>query len=181
MRLFIAASVPAEHIQAMCAAGTSLRNQRGVKPVAPEAMHLTLCFLGEREEQEVPEIISVLETVHPEAGPIASSYRGITAFPSLRRPRVIIVPVHKGAEELRNIHQALDQRLGGDSRKGFSPHITLGRVRTAESAVIRELADPGYLSSPAGEFTIDSIALYRSELLKSGARYTRLAERNLRK
>ncbi len=56
MRLFVAAQLPQEIVEALCETSASLRASVRGRYVAPELFHVTLAFLGERPESELPEL-----------------------------------------------------------------------------------------------------------------------------
>jgi 2'-5' RNA ligase len=103
-----------------------------LKPVEDENIHLTLRFLGDVEDSMVPSIERVLE---PLSGfqPFRMRVRGLGVFPDLRSPRVVWVGVGEGSEVLRSMRGVIDRGLRGlrvfEDEHGFTPHITIARVR----------------------------------------------------
>jgi 2'-5' RNA ligase len=102
------------------------------------------------------------------------------AFPSIHRPRVVMVHVQAPAE-LGLLQRGLEEqarRLGYDpEERSFSPHLTLGRVsRNATKGEVDQLgqalavAKVGFL----GAMQVGSVHLFRSDLQPSGAVYTSL-------
>src|SRR4051812_39067407 len=70
----------------------------GVKWVEPRNMHLTLLFLGEIDARDVPKLCKTVEQAVSGFAPFSFSVAGLGAFPTPRRPRVLIAQVEEGAE-----------------------------------------------------------------------------------
>ncbi|MCS7099320.1 MAG: RNA 2',3'-cyclic phosphodiesterase [Sulfolobales archaeon] len=103
----------------------------GIKPVEDENIHLTLRFIGEVPEIHVPRIIECLNVVR-NFKKFSLSLRGVGAFPSVARPRVVWVGVREGAEELRIVRNSFEnclKTLAEEDREEFVPHITVARIK----------------------------------------------------
>jgi 2'-5' RNA ligase len=187
-RAFVAVELP-ESLRARCAAVTErLRGEAGkVSWVKPGNLHLTLKFLGDATPSQAERLIGSLAHKLAKLSPFELELRGLGAFPSLRRPRVIWVGVAEGGPALC----VLAQKVEGSAVKAgfprearaFSPHLTLGRVKIGGGADARTrpggppggtlgrlLAreDPGSL----GRFSVRDVALIRSRLDPGGAIHT---------
>ncbi len=134
MRLFVALALPVDVITELAAAQQHL--QRGVNHpvrwVAPEAIHLTLQFLGDVAEERVPAILTALK----ESAPARSVHLQLAcagAFPHLRRPQTIWMGIAgnvAGLEQMQRIVTTALQPLGFPPEdRPFRAHLTLGRVR----------------------------------------------------
>ena len=142
--------------------------------VKPENLHLTLKFLGDVPDSDVPKVCQVVAEAVRGFDPFEIVFRGCGAFPNTAAPRTVWIGVDQGAEEINAIHQAIDAALKSELRfpretRRFQAHLTLGRVResgprAAElGALIDELADFD------GDLTIvDEIVTFASFLEKSG-------------
>jgi len=99
---------------------------------------------------------------------------------------VLFVGVQAPAE-LEALHRGIESacaRLGYESKeRGFSPHLTLGRVKqdasTADQQKIRRVSAELKIDS-LGTARVDSVHLYKSELKPNGAVYTQLFSAPLR-
>lgn len=60
-----------------------------VKWVERENLHITLRFLGEIEEAKVEKVKRLMEEVAGRFSPQKLVFKGVGAFPDLRRPRVV--------------------------------------------------------------------------------------------
>lgn len=186
MRLFIEASLDDAALDAAWAAGRALTQagsvpERSVRWVKRSAFHLTLRFLGEIEEDRVPEIVEALGELEG-SGRFELSLNRIGCFGG-RRPRVIWVGVApgQGLDRLSALRGELDLALGaagiGNEQEAFRPHLTLGRVRRQASrtdrAQIRESVDRAEALDI--DAVVERVALVHSTLLTDGPRYRRLA------
>src|SRR5947207_757011 len=103
----------------------------GVKWVEPENLHVTLLFLGEVDDRELPAICRAAQEAVADLPAFPLSIEGAGCFPNPRRPRVLWVGVGQGLQEVVAIHDAMEGKLlelgcyRREERK-FTPHITLG-------------------------------------------------------
>jgi RNA 2',3'-cyclic 3'-phosphodiesterase len=152
---------------------------RGVAWVSAFNYHLTLKFLGDVEEGRAAEIAGALAQAVARAEPFDLALRGLGAFPTPTRPRVIWAGVSEGARALAAVADAVEDRLGplGFPREArdFSAHVTLGRVREPrrDPALTEALARAANVE--LGSTRVDHVVLMRSRLSPHGAQYTALA------
>ena len=57
--------------------------------VKPQQMHLTLKFLGDVPDPEIPEICKLVQDAVRELPAFEMSFRGCGAFPTIERPRTV--------------------------------------------------------------------------------------------
>jgi 2'-5' RNA ligase len=119
-----------------------------------------------------------------EAGLDASSFeariRGLGAFPSAGRPRVVWAGVTDGASEMIELARRVDVALAalGFAReeRPFSPHVTVGRARRPGPNLALTDALGSATAREFGLIRVPSVSLMQSELGPRGARYTELAQ-----
>lgn len=181
LRLFVALDLPDELREGVAAWGRRELVDPALRPVAPEALHVTLAFLGHRDEKEVDEIAAV---VGDNAGPAPwVELRDPEQRPPRGRARLYALPVlSPGAETLQaGVEQGLV--AGGfyePEKRPFWPHVTVARVRSEgrgsrRPAVVSK--PPGKLPEGLAEARIcRRMTLYRSELKPTGARYVSVAQ-----
>jgi 2'-5' RNA ligase len=94
-------------------------------------MHLTLKFLGDIEEDEAAKLTEVLREIP--LAPMRPRIRGVTAFPSPSRARVIVVAL---ADPNVDALAAEVERRSGFPReeRPFRAHVTLARIRQPVNA-----------------------------------------------
>jgi 2'-5' RNA ligase len=174
MRLFIALPIPEEVRERIVADTAFLRGKYPrLKWLRQDALHLTLSFLGEVEEDRIDFIHGAMRQAAERTSAYGMELEGMGAFPKRGAPRVLYLPVTKGEETTRMLQSVLVQALGDlgkRDRKKFTPHLTIARVKGRH-----ETPDP----REAGEglsfgFDQRSVVLYRSHLDPKGARYERL-------
>ena len=191
LRAFIAVELPLEIRNAVYKAMASLQKEIGpaVRWVPVENLHLTLKFLGDVSPTNV-EMLSQMLRVEADLFPCFDlRLHGLGSFPNLKRPRVIYIGVQAPAtfEGLQRGIESASRKLGYESEeRGFSPHLTIGRVRhasrvtAAERQTIRRTLEETRIDS-LGTARVDSVHLYKSDLKPAGSVYTRLYSAPLKK
>jgi 2'-5' RNA ligase len=181
-RAFIAVEIPHTIQQAIHRATSTLRAELGacVRWTPPENIHLTLKFLGDVSPAQVELLTQMLRAEADSVPAFDIHVGGLGSFPNVKRARVLWIGIQAPAEleVLNNKIESACARLGYESeQRGFSPHLTLGRVRqdaTAEDAqTIRRALEATAIDS-LGAARVDSVHLFKSDLKKSGAVYTKL-------
>jgi len=183
LRLFVAVELPASVRRALGELARDLARCRAdVKWVEEENFHLTLKFLGEVDQARLPEVQEALARAARGAKPFSFEATGTGAFPSPGRPRVIWVGVGRGAEELGSLAARVDAELArvgfAAEARPFSPHLTLGRVRSPRGVgdLVRALEQACF---PAREVPVGEIVLFQSVLGRAGPVYTPVARYRL--
>ncbi len=109
------------------------QSDRLVKWVAPENLHLTLKFLGGVEEGKAAQVLAALEGL-ARMGAFYVRYVGLGAFPKPRGARVLWIGVAEGADRLTALAAWVEDHLRPlgfpPEDRPFSPHLTIGRLRT---------------------------------------------------
>lgn len=180
-RLFVALDLPDEVREGIVAWGKGALADPALRPVRPESLHVTLAFLGHRPEKEIEQIAAVVQS---SAGPAPRvELRDPVQRPPRGRARLYALPVlSPGAEILQaGVEQRLVEKgFYEPEKRPFWPHVTVARVRpeargSRRPAVVSEA--PGSIPPELSEPRIAiRMALYRSELQPSGARYVPLAQ-----
>jgi 2'-5' RNA ligase len=177
MRLFVALDTTTavrESIAQFCAkVRPSLPDARWVRP---EAIHVTLKFIGEMAEDRVVLIRKALASVRS-AAPVEMEFRGVGFFPDARRPRVFwagIIASPNLAEIAREIETRLEPLGIAREKREFRPHLTLARIENAKGieklqAMLGEAGEPQF-----GKVSTREMHLMRTELGIGGARYTKI-------
>jgi len=141
-------------------------------------IHLTLKFLGDIQANQIESINSVLQSVAESHSPFDMSLAEIGVFPNLRRPRVIWIGITKGAEQATQIAEAVSnslQPLGFPREKrGFTPHLTLGRIRRPVNLQNVSSKFNQYDNLDIPTLKIEQIAFIQSQLHPRGSIYTPL-------
>ena len=155
-----------------------------VKWVEADNLHVTLLFLGEVDNRDLMPVCRAVEEAAHAHQPFDLSIEGAGCFPNMRRPRVVWIGVGKGMEEVRALHDALEGpllKLGCYRReeRQFTPHVTLGRIRTDKP--LDQLAEALVKKKhyQAGETLIREVLVMSSELSPKGPAYTVMSRAGL--
>jgi RNA 2',3'-cyclic 3'-phosphodiesterase len=155
--------------------------------VKPESLHITLKFIGEQSEEELPKIKQAMKEIQGQE--VELRFRGHGFFPNARRPRIFWIGVEAG-ENLAALAGEINRSLAGlgvpKEEHSYNPHITLARMRgsqtrgrsgeKSEDDDLRRLQEKlAALSSPEfGEMTAREFFLYQSQSAPGGSKYTKL-------
>ena len=176
MRLFIALDVDPEIRESLQDAVRELRATRApVRWVRPEAIHLTMKFLGETPDGKLASLESSLGKTCRTVYPFTVTMSGIGAFPGLSKPRVLWAGIEEPTGTIGILAQRMEEdlfRLGWkkESRK-FHPHVTVGRVKGTSNLNQLAAALTGFQGRIWGRQEMTGASLYRSHLEPTGARY----------
>lgn len=144
----------------------------------PEGMHLTLKFFGEIEDKRIPKIEKALDTAVDGISAFSLSVSVMWTFPDMRRPRVIWIGLKEDGGNLLRLQKGVEEELkktGFPSEdRRFTPHITLGRIRSNKNTdkLLRLIEEEKV--EELGGFDVSEVHLIKSELKPAGAEYTEL-------
>ena len=129
MRLFVALWPPPEAVAELGAAVSALREQApGPRWTAPQQWHLTLTFLGEVSEADVPELSARLARAAARSPTLGLRFRGGGRFGR----RVLFTRVdgdHDPLVRLAAATTAAARRTGlAVEDRAYHPHLTLARA-----------------------------------------------------
>ena len=189
MRVFIALDIDdgiRERIQRFVEGVSGFASE--ARWVRPESMHVTLKFIGEKPVESVEEIKRALSAVRSESFEIG--FRGCGFFPTAKSARVFWVGIESG-QQLASLAASIDQAMFAlgiaKEEHAYSPHLTLARGGGRSGTPGRQKADhpnrsfqkvqeklaavppPEFGTMAAREFF-----LYQSQLMRGGARYTKI-------
>jgi 2'-5' RNA ligase len=155
-----------------------------VKWVDAGNLHFTLKFLDEVPMSEIPQICQVVGRAAALIEPFELEVRGAGAFPRPERPKTIWLGAGRGGPQMIALHAAVEKPLAKlgfrkDNRR-FTPHLTLGRVRSGGPAV----GPLGELLLERGDFQagtcrVREVVLFSSELTAEGPFYEALCRAKL--
>jgi 2'-5' RNA ligase len=155
-----------------------------VKWVEPDNLHVTLLFLGEVDMVDVPALCQAVEDAVQQHPAFPLTIEMVGCFPNSRRPRILWVGVGEGVQEVVALHDALEPpllELGCYRReeRQYTPHITLGRVRSERPADNLGAALARHAGWKGGATTVHEIHIMSSELTPQGPVYTVLSRAKL--
>jgi len=171
IRAFIALPLPETVKDALFEASGMLRKTIDARWVKPEAMHLTMKFLGNIDEKNLITVGEGLERISSQHSTFEMKLKSLGAFPSLKKARVIWVGIDTDIIALRKLSASIDDLAANygieKEKRPFMAHITLARLR--EPSMINLDVRMQEIT-----FIIDKLHLYKSELTPQGAKYTLL-------
>ncbi len=160
-----------------------LSSFKGIRPVKPNQLHITLKFLGEVPEKKISSIERELKSIKVPIFEMVFSHMGF--FPNERRPRVIWIGISEGKSQLSTLAAEVNTRLSligfpKDKRK-FSPHLTLGRIKKHYPDEQESLVDYAHSCDilEGEKEVIHSFIFKKSTLTPQGAIYENLSEFSL--
>lgn len=141
---------------------------RCIRWIEPDALHLTLRFLGNAGGAQIEYFKHMLPTLAPALPAFAASRYGI--WPNRVRPRLLVLEL-EADQALADLARTCEEHA---RKAGFQPesrdfraHVTLARLRPGSAF--------GIMPQPAGSITFEAIVLMQSNLTKSVATYRQLA------
>lgn len=152
--------------------------------VDSKLQHLTLRFLGQTPEEQIPKLKKIMNDVANHSNAFSMEMNKLGVFGSRYAPSVIWL----GFNEFEPYRQLFDQMetkildLGFEPNHGnVVPHITLGRIKETQSKKffweIIEKSKPDFSQT----ISIEEITLYQSRLQPTGPIYTPLHTARLKK
>jgi len=186
-RLFVAVDLPERVRDRLAAWQQAECVDQALRPVAPQALHVTLCFLGYHPERLIARIAELLASV--ETRPCELRFRREPVALPATKPRLFAAEAESPATvELQAalVRTLVDERLYEIEKRPFWPHVTVARVRAERvrgGRSGRRRGEPRRLERAPGPlpdallepFSGVRLALYRSILKPQGAEYVSLA------
>ncbi len=140
-----------------------------------ENLHFTLKFLGEIEEQKIPEIKPRLLKI--KLKPFSISLEKLGFFPNEQRIKVIWIGIK--SKELVFLMREINSRLDyirKDEHETEIPHLTLARVKSIQDKEQLLQLIKNNQSTIFGQMEIKHFFLYQSQLTSAGPIYKIIAE-----
>jgi len=173
VRLFLALDLPEEVRDRLVEwRDLILDGRRDVRPVRPEALHVTLVFLGWQDESAAERIADAAFGSLPAAPAPRLAATGVRPVPP-RGTRLFALDLDDEDGRAGALQEAMSRALEAGrwyrpEKRPFWPHVTLARVKRGERRVAPPPAEP----PPPGEpFDAGVVTLYRSTLRPQGALY----------
>lgn len=179
IRSFLAIEIPAILHSKMEELQKKLKEAAAdVKWVAPSKVHLTLKFFGAIPPEKIEKAVQALLPIAAHWRPFSMEISGLGCFPSKERPRVIWLGINKGHQELSLLQKEVEEELVHvgfpAEERPFSPHLTLGRVRSGRGLNALLAMIMTYQNFEVGSFGVKEIVVFKSDLNPTGAIYTPL-------
>ena len=182
VRAFIAIELPSQVQQLLGRHITSLKARLPVpmRWLCPQAIHLTLKFLGDIHQGQVSETMRALRVVSRGIAPFQLRTGPLGCFPNTRRPQVLWVWLTGELETLGTLQQRLEDAmvyLGfAKEDRPFVPHLTLARAKGMRPRLGRMLLEEVLAEGHRKEetFNVEGLSLMKSTPTSKGAVHRRL-------
>jgi len=167
-RLFIAVDIPDEAVRELTGwQHEYLASDRMLRMTPAAQLHITLAFLGQKNEGERDQAALLLEEL-TRLQAFDVSCTGLVGLPRGRSPRVIAVACEEPSGRLAAMHDELVASLVAaglyeKEKRPFFPHVTIARARGGS-----RFDGAGFSPEPV-KFTAVRVTLYNSVLKASGA------------
>ena len=175
LRLFVALELPADVRTPLAQWTRTAFDHPDLRPVRPEALHVTLVFLGWQYERDVERIARAAFSV--DLPRVALEAREVIGVPR-GRPRLFALGLGDRGDMLTGWQAGLSDRLQAErlyepEKRPFWPHVTLARAKRGRTPPGVEVPDlPVELRRP---FHAAGVTLYRSTPRPQGSVYDVLA------
>jgi RNA 2',3'-cyclic 3'-phosphodiesterase len=183
IRTFIAVAVSAEARDALRREISSLAEALPtVRWVNVASLHLTLAFLGDLDDEHLAAAHEATQAAARQGAPFQLAFDRLGTFGQAHAPRVIWAGVGGDVGALRRVQGALaselDQRgFPPQEHPAYSPHITLAKIKdrlpTPEGAALQQRANTPLTHTAT--WTVTTLDVIKSELIRPAVRYTTLA------
>ena len=158
MRLFIAADLPEEMLDALAETSAALRAAVRGRFVAPDSFHVTLAFIGEVPAARCGDVERALQAACAGRGPIAAELGELGSFG--RAHKATLWQAVRSDDALDGLARVVRENLASEGlsfdEKGFRAHVTLMRAADLVNCVLPPACIAGG--------TIETATLYRSDL-----------------
>jgi len=159
-------------------------NDRSVRWVHPQQIHLTLKFLGDISDDLAFGVSQAVAQVCDECEPFDFEIAGVGCFPDHGSAKVLWVGVKQGCEHLTQLQGKMDlamQQLGFPlERRQFNGHLTLARINLPKIGSRLQSAVAELDEINIGCQGVDSVTVFQSELTRNGPIYAPISHGQLR-
>ncbi|HOA72720.1 MAG TPA: RNA 2',3'-cyclic phosphodiesterase [Phycisphaerae bacterium] len=184
MRCFVAIELPDTVRNRLAELQTQLHGlDRTIRWTRPEQIHITIKFLGEVPDADVPQVCTSVTRTAARMPAIPLTVRGLGVFPPRGLTRIVWAGIDGPPAGLVACYGACEQALAelgfAPETRVFKPHLTLGRARDPRGARDVPRALEPFADFTAGSFTASQLVVFQSVLCRTGPTYTALARADL--
>ncbi len=175
IRTFIALEIPEQELKKIIDIKNNYINDNNkIKWEPVNKLHLTLKFLGDTDDNIVPDIISELEKVIEHYREFDLAFDKFGLFIKDKKPRILWIGL-KDNIELKSLAQEIDNvvsRFGFEREKRkFTPHITLLRIKEKDEYFYQDFYKLTQVEIPEINFKANKVTFFKSTLQKTGSLY----------
>jgi RNA 2',3'-cyclic 3'-phosphodiesterase len=195
--MFVALDLPDDVRGGLEAWGARELTDPALRPVPPEALHITLCFLGWQRERDAEAIAAEIDSARREAVEMRFEPKPVAVPRDRKPPRLFAVEAPSPAADslAAEVCGLLERaRFYRPEKRPFWSHVTVARVRSEKPPKApgdkpgrRRRGRPRRVERPPESlpdellqpFGAVRVRLYRSNLRPAGAEYVPLADFDL--
>lgn len=180
-RIFIAINLP-EDIKRKLSDYQSKWLELPCRWTKKENLHITLMFLGYLSDEELLKVCNITKGVASKNNPFSINLKKIIYGPPKKMPPRMVWVEGEKSEELGKLQTDLENSLSSSEAlakedlvieaRPYTPHITLGRIKTWEFRRIEPEERPEVNEEISLSFEVNSIEIMESELKRGGPEYT---------
>lgn len=178
IRSFIAIPLAGEVQRAARKIARELQGENdGMKWVPEDNLHLTLKFLGDVVDRDIPQVCKAIRESCQSVTPFELEFVGTGGFPDDERPRIVWAGIISGGEFLVELVTGLETNLAKlgfkPEPRDYRPHLTLGRTRGGSRSASPEVIEKikRFKRRRLGILPVEEVRLYASFLDKEGTTY----------
>ena len=173
-RLFVAANLPPE-IKNRLLYTKDNNLELPAKWTKKENLHITLVFLGDVADEDLLDVFKKVSKVVESNKSFSIKLNRILYGPTNKLPPRMVWVEGEKSNELGKIQKELEESLSGlyqkQENRGFTPHITLARIKTWEWKQINPEERPNIEEELNLDFEVNSIEVMESYLKRGGSQY----------
>ncbi len=148
-----------------------------------EKLHLTLKFFGDVDEEQLIKLTAAVEETTKQLSEFKLQIIETGVFPSRRNAKILWLGVQDQKGSLQKLNEILESECEKKGfvreKRNFKAHLTIARLREphkSKELVDRHLQNEFY----SDEFPVSKIAIYESNLQKTGSIYERIKNVDLK-
>ncbi len=180
-RVFIAINLPEEVKKKLADYQEKWRDLLPIRWVKKDNLHITLLFLGYLDDEEIIEVCKIVKEVVVKRQSFLVNLSKICYGPPHQNPKKpprMIWAMGERSEKFAALRDDLEKSLLSSEeihfpsgKREFSPHITLGRIRTWEWRRIEPEERQDVSGDISLNFEVQTIEVMESHLKKGGPEY----------
>jgi len=172
-RIFIAINLPKEVKKRL----TYIQDKYPELPIKwtkKENLHITLVFVGDVVDENLLEVFNKISEAVSKNKTFSIDLNKVLYGPPKKLPPKMVWITGEKSIPLGKLQKELEESLLGypqEENKGYTPHVTLGRIKTWEWKQIEPEERPNIEEELNLNFEIDSVEIMESRLRRGGAEY----------
>lgn len=179
-RIFIAVKIDAgENLLNMISDLKAGLKEERVKWTETDNFHITLAFLGDTEETKIKAINNMLMATCEGFGEFEIIIKGAGVFKKFSDPRILWTGIEDSGK-LNKLYNCIKSGLKDTGisleERTFSPHLTLGRIKSIRDHENLKSLVAGYLTAEMQSQRVKEVILYESILFQTGPVYKPLGK-----